>query len=216
MRQFAKPRRINRLPLEARVVYTCFCLFLIAGYGTGIWLYVDNELGVSADAARAYYLGSDEPGQRIVDETIAAHGTAGPSLDMPAQAVVEPMPRKMRFQKSPRQVMEGTHFHIFVVPILLLIIAHLYIMCEQKRSFKIGVIITAFGSTLLHLFAPILIRFASPIFAHLVFPSALMMAMTWIYLTTWPVYEMWRPVPSEQPRRSSTQLRPEYSEEGVS
>ncbi len=216
MRNFAKPRKITALPLEARVVYTCFCLFLLTGYGTGIWLYVDNELGVSADAAEAYYLGSTASDQGLEQASTDAPDAAGPSLVMPAEIVDEPMPGMARFQKSPRQVMEGTHFHIFVVPILFLIIAHLYIMSSHKRSFKVGVVIFAFGSTLIHLLAPILIRFASPVFAHLVFPSALMMSVTWIYLTAWPVYEMWRPVPSEKSIRSSTQLRTVYSQGEVS
>ncbi len=216
MRNFAKPRKIAGLPLEARVVYTCFCLFLLAGYGTSIWLYVDNELGVSADAAKAYYLGAAETGQISAEQTAASNGAAGPSLVMPTEVVDEPMPGTTRFEKSPRQVMEATHFHIFVVPILLLIIAHLYIMCEQKRSFKVGIIITAFGSTMLHLLAPILVRFASPVFAHLVFPSSMLMAMTWIYLTTWPVFEMWRPVALEQSGRNPAQLNPTYSRGSVS
>lgn len=216
MRNFAKSRKISGLSLETRVVYTCFCLFLLAGYGTGVWLYVDNELGVSAKAAQAYYLGTAEPEPISEDVSAAAGGAAGPSLVLPSETIAEPLPGMARFQKSPRQVMEGTHFHIFVVPILFLIIAHLFVMGSQKRPFKIGVVILAFASTLIHLFAPILIRFVSPVFAHLVFPSALLMAVTWIYLTASPVYEMWRPVPSAKPTRSTAQLAPNFSQGEVS
>ena len=47
-------------------------------------------------------------------------------------------------------------------------------------------------ATLIHLVVPPLIRFSSPAFAPLMFPSALVMALGWIAMTLWPVVEMWR------------------------
>jgi hypothetical protein len=40
--------------------------------------------------------------------------------------------------------------------------------------------------------APPLIRFASPSFAFLMFPSAVAMTASWLYMTASPVIQMWR------------------------
>ena len=66
----------------------------------------------------------------------------------------------MRFEKPPRQVMETFHFHLFSVPVVLLIIAHLFMMCELATRFKVGVIIASNAATFVHLLAPPIIQSA--------------------------------------------------------
>jgi len=189
MRYFARPVGIERLSLEARVLYTAFCLFLLLGGFTSAWFYVDDELGTApADAAR-YYLGNTP-----VD---AAAAGGGPALDLPEMGDLADAPAAsaptMRFEKPARQVMETFHFHLFSVPIVLLIVGHLFMMCGLPMRWKVGLIVTASVTTLLHLLAPPMVRFWSASFAALVFPSALLMLLTWTFMTAWPVWEMWRP-----------------------
>ncbi len=184
MRNLARPSRLDRLSREARVVYTGFCLFLLAGYGTSVWFYLDDDLGVTPAATEAYYLGS-APGA-ATSEALAG----GPALDLPPPTTTEPA-REMRFEKPPRQVMETFHFHLFSVPIVLLIIAHIFMMCRLRAGVKIGVIVGAHVGTFVHLAAPPLVRFASESFAFLMFPSAVVMTVTWVWMTAWPVYDMW-------------------------
>ena len=57
MRQFARPFPIDRLSLEARVLYTAFLLFLVAGIASSVWLYRDSFGSLGGDAAARYYLG---------------------------------------------------------------------------------------------------------------------------------------------------------------
>ena len=47
-------------------------------------------------------------------------------------------------------------------------------------------------ATLVHLAMPPLIRLASPSFAAGMFPSAIVMGTTWLFMTLWPIGEMWR------------------------
>lgn len=181
MRVFAKPGTVERLSLEARIVYTGFALFLLIGYATSGWLWLDDDFGVTASGAQRYYLG---------EKSAAPNDETKTGIDLPAELAAEPM----RFEKSPRQVIETFHFHMFSVPVCLLIVAHLFMMSALKTKTKASIIAFATLTTLLHILLPPLIRFASPAFAHLFFPSAIGMAASWTYMTVQPIWEMWRPV----------------------
>jgi hypothetical protein len=211
MRYFARPVGIERLSLEARLLYTAFCVFLVIGTYTSVWFYMDDQLGVvPADAVR-YYLGDD-----AVESPIEA---GGPALELPddvgpddvgpddvgkgglgqVSSAGGALGEGMRFEKPARQVMETFHFHLFSVPVVLLIIGHLFMMCGLPLRTKAMLIVLASISALLHLLAPPLIRFVSPAFSSIVFLSAIGMIVTWSIMTVWPVWEMWRPGPAGSP-----------------
>lgn len=191
MRSFAKPSGLERLSLEARIVYTAFCVFMLLGYASSAWLYLDDELGASSASARRYYLG-DEPAAAPTAEV----APAGPALDLPAELgakAVAPGPAaSLRFAKAPRQVMETFHFHLFSVPVCLLILAHIFMMAGLSTRTKAAVIGIGSVATLVHVCMPPLVRLVSPAFAPLMFPSAALMGLTWLVMTVWPVVEMWR------------------------
>jgi hypothetical protein len=188
MRTFARSTPIDRLSLEARVVYTLFCLFLLIGYATSAWFYADDELGAAPASAARYYLGEAEAATPA-----PAPSEDGPALDLPEEA---PAATSLRIAKPARQVMETFHFHLFSVSVCLLILGHLFMMCRLSVRTKSTLLVVAGVSTLLHLLAPPLIRFVGPGFAALMFPSAVLMGLSWLVLTVWPVWEMWRPVPA--------------------
>lgn len=185
MRHFAKPSSLDRLSLEARVVYTVFCLFMLVGYATSVWFYADDELGFGSAGAVRYYLGEAEA-------AVSTSKEDGPTLELDLDLPEEPSPAGMRFEKPARQVVETFHFHLFSVPVCLLIIGHLFMMGRESTRLKIWTIGLASASTLVHLVTPPLIRFASPVFAALMFPSAALMGTTWLYMTISPVVQMWR------------------------
>lgn len=207
MRQFSKPMRIERLSLEARILYTAFCLFLLLGAGTSVWFYLDDELGIAPSSAAAYYLGG--PGAEA-SAPREQEPSDGPDLELPELAPsgpdLEGLPdldgapsdvdtAPMKFEKSARQVMETFHFHLFSVPVCLLIVGHIFMMCGLATRTKVLVLLLASASTLVHILAPPLIRFGGDAFAVLMFPSALIMGITWCVLLAWPIWEMWRPHP---------------------
>src|SRR5688572_5684879 len=152
MRHFAKPSSLDRLSLEARLIYTIFCLFMLVGYATSVWFYLDDELGTSPSDAERYYLGE-------AVASVEKPSESGPELDVPDEAA------PMRFEKPARQVMETAHFHLFSVPICLLILAHIFMMGRESTRTKVLTIGIASASTMIHVMAPPLIRFASPSFA---------------------------------------------------
>lgn len=232
MRAFtsAKPVLISALSIEARCLYSCFCLFMLLGGGSSIWFYLDDHLGTTANDARRYYLGDEavdvqrvipadhaaEPSNGVLAQKPIADSqkeTGGPELTLPGDGPEWVMPtgaqaspvadgESMRFKKPRRQIVETFHFHVFSVPVCLLIIAHIFMLCAIRRDVKIGMIVLAHVSTLVHLVAPPLIHQGTPGAAAMMFPSALVMLATWTAMTLWPLYDMWcrpQPMPPETP-----------------
>ena len=149
---------------------------MIVGYATSVWFYLDDRMGLGAGGAVEHYLGAVDSGASV-----------GPALDLPNEMSA------MRLEKPPRQVMETFHFHLFSVSVCLLILSHLFMMCSLPRAVRLGVIGVGSVVTAVHLIAPLLIRFVSPGFGHLMFPSAAVMALSWFAMTGWPLWDMWRP-----------------------
>ena len=191
MRQFSRPSPIDRLSLEARVVYSVFCAFMLLGYGTGVWFWLDDDLGLGAEGTRTYYLGEAAPAP------VEAPSGDGPALELPEDLAPA---RPLRVEKPARVVIETFHFHLFSVSVCLMILAHLFMMCGVSRRLKMIVLIGGSLGTTLHLLVPVLVRFASPSLAFLMFPSALVMGVSWLFMTLWPLWEMWRaPMPAAAP-----------------
>jgi hypothetical protein len=190
VRQFARPFPITRLSLEARVLYTGFLLFLLLGMISSVWLYQDSFGGLSGQSAAEYYRGSTAPAQAPP----AKEGQgAGPALELPGEAA-DTAP--MRLEKPARQVMETFHFHLFTVPVVLLIVGHLFMLTSLATRVKVGIIILATVATFVHLLAPLLVRFVSPGWGWLMPVSVVAAALGWLPLLVWPLWELWRPIPA--------------------
>src|SRR5689334_13229186 len=105
--------RLRRFPLGARLVYSTFLLFTLAAVALTGWLGSDM-LGPDLSKLPTYYGGGSER----VSPTAAA--AAGPQLDLPEGAdtvAAEPMPL--------RKLLEVTHFHLFSMPVTLMVLSHL-------------------------------------------------------------------------------------------
>lgn len=176
MRAFAKPMSIERLSREARLIYSSFCVFMLLGYASNVWLYLDDGLDPKPSSAVRYYLGDPEP------------TSAGPDIAMPSDMGAP----ELRFRKPARQVLETFHFHLFSMSVCLMIIAHIFMMCRVSSRLKLWTIAIGSVATLLHLCTPVLIRFVSPHFATLMFPTSIIMTMAWLIMTLRPLFDMWR------------------------
>jgi hypothetical protein len=201
MRQFARPTPLERLSLEARIIYTAFAAFMILGYASSAWLYLDDDMDLGPERARVYYLG--EPKAPVAPPPAADDD--GPDLDLPEDGVEVPaVPQAptaggMRFEKPARQVMETFHFHLFSMSVCWVIIAHLFMMGGLSSRTKVALIALSGGVTAAHLLAPVLIRFGGPAWAPLMGPSGALLGVTWGFMTIHPVWEMWRlPLPNRR------------------
>lgn len=195
MRQFARPFPIHRLSLEARVLYTGFLGFLLLGLMSSVWLYRDSFGGLTARGASEYYRGGAAAPVAAAQTAAPAAQEAGPSLELPGEAEV-PAAAPMRLEKPARQVVETFHFHLFTVPVVLLIVGHLFMLTALSTRAKVAVITVSSVATFVHLLAPLAVRFGSPAWGWLMPASVVVAALGWLPMLVWPLWEMWRPMPA--------------------
>lgn len=96
-----------------------------------------------------------------------------------------------------QKLLEVTHFHLFSVPLYLLVLGHLFLLSGQSARTKMGWIGAAVGLTTLHLFAPWAVRLTGRALAWLYPISGAGMLISFTVLMGVPLYEMW----SAQPAR---------------
>ncbi len=208
MRQFARPFPIHRHSLEARVLYTGFLAFLLLGLLSSVWLYRDSFGGLSGQSAAEYYRGG--PAESPEARAGGADGSGpvlelpsdGPALELPGEAEA-PAVAPMRLEKPARQVMETFHFHLFTVPVVLLIVGHLFMLTALSTRAKVAVITVSSVATFVHLLAPLLVRFVGPQWGWLMPASVVAATLGWMPMLVWPLWEMWRPMPASGPEATA-------------
>ncbi|HZS36406.1 MAG TPA: hypothetical protein VFF06_06255 [Polyangia bacterium] len=189
MRQFASGGfRIWNLSREAKLVYTGFGLFSLLALLVSMLFYEDLVGGGTA-GVKQYYAGeSRAPGVSAPPSPSPANEAGGPKIDLPDEA--QP---KLVMAVTYRKLLEVTHFHLFTVPVFLLIIAHLFMLTGLSPTAKAAWIVAAWLSALLHLAAPWLVRYGSSALAWTYPVSGALMAVSMTTLTVYPMIVMWRP-----------------------
>lgn len=191
MKEFSRPARpqgrLASLPLPARVVYSVFLAFTLGGLGMTMWL-TDDMVGLDLAELESYYAGGE------VAAPPSGTATAGGPLlelpdDLPAGAMQEPMPL--------RKLLEVTHFHLFSMPVYLMILSHLFMLGRSSDRFKLLWIGIATLATAGHIAAPWLARSgaASSALAYGLTGSGLL--LSFIVMSVVPLWEMWGPSPAQ-------------------
>jgi hypothetical protein len=109
---------------------------------------------------------------------------------------------EMAFAKTFRELVEVTHFHSFIMGVVYLVLAHLFIATAVRPALKRGLIILAFAGLLGDLLSPWLIRYVSGAFAYLLLASWLAEWSGFAAFVAAPIVEMWF-------TRSGTEYPPE-------
>ena len=181
MQDFTRPSgRLRALPLAARAVYSVFLAFTLAGLALTLVL-THDMVGLDLGGASQYYGGEAPPAEEPDIE-------GGPALVIPPDgedlAVFEPMPR--------RKLLEITHFHLFSMPVYLLILSHMYMLSRARRGSKAAWITLGTLGTLLHIAAPWLVasRYAGSVGVYAL--SGLLMLVSYAWMSAVPLWEMWR------------------------
>jgi hypothetical protein len=188
LRQFATAGfRIWNLSREAKLVYTGFGLFSLLAITVSGLLYDDMVGGEKS--VRGYYAGEVSP-----PSPSRSSSPGGPKIDLPegdgtTTAIAVAIPY--------RKLLEVTHFHLFTVPVFLLIVAHLFMLTGLSARVKSIWIVLAFVGSLSHLAAPWLIRYAGASLAPMYGISGALMGVSIGFLTVYPMVVMWMPRPAD-------------------
>ncbi len=181
MQDFTRPSgRLRALPLGARAVYTVFLVFTLLGLALTLWL-THDMVGIDLRGANEYYAGEADP---IAEPDI----DSGPALVLPPDgedlAAFQPMPR--------RKLLEITHFHLFTMPLYLLILSHMYMLSRSRKGPKTVWIGMGSFATLLHIAAPWLVAQACLGAVAIYAISGAMMFVSYTVMSVVPLWEMWR------------------------
>ena len=181
MQDFTRPSgRLRALPFGARAVYTVFLVFTLLGLALTLAL-THDMVGIDLSRAGDYYGGAAAP----VDEPELE---GGPALVLPSDgeelAAFEPMPR--------RKLLEITHFHLFSMPVYLLILTHMYMLSRSRKKAKAAWIAAGTIGTLLHVLAPWLVAAGGAAAIPLYGISGVLLLVSYTWMSVVPLWEMWR------------------------
>lgn len=98
---------------------------------------------------------------------------------------------KMMFPKTFQELWEVTHFHLFTMPVIFLIFAHLFAMTRLPGRIKGGVMAGAAIGIFLDIGSGWLIVYGGPAFALLKMVGRLLLATSFPVFLATPIYEMW-------------------------
>lgn len=206
MRQFAaKGLRIWNLSREAKVIYSFFCGLSLLAMLSSLLLYEDlvgpSLGGRHLQRISDYYArgeGSPAPQAAAPAAPSSAPG-GGPVIALPAD---EPLPQAEPAKEGPgrltitvpyRKLLEVTHFHLFTVPVFLLILTHLFLLTGFSRRTQGLWIWLGWLSATLHMATPWIVRGAGSRAAPLHAVSGLGFLLTSLALCVFPLLQMWWP-----------------------
>jgi hypothetical protein len=184
MQDFTRPSgRLRALPWGARVVYSIFLAFTLIAMILTLVL-TDDMVGLDMGGVATYYQGEAAP----VDNPDNPTDEDGPELLLPPDgeqlAAFEPMSR--------RKLLEVTHFHLFSMPVYLLILSHLFMLSRARPASKAVWIGLASFATALHVAAPWLAATGSPGSVAVYAVSGAIMVASYSVMGLGPLWEMWR------------------------
>ena len=89
------------------------------------------------------------------------------------------------------QLAETTHFHLFTMPVVFLIMVHVLFLTTASLTLKILTTWASFLGVTLDLVSPWLITYVSPLFVVTMLTGDVLMLITFLIMFAIPIYEMW-------------------------
>lgn len=90
-----------------------------------------------------------------------------------------------------RELAEITHFHLFTMPVVFMILIHVMYLTSASHLLKTVVTWAGFGGVILDLLSPWLISYVSPVFVVLMLTGDTLMTVSFLVMLIVPLYEMW-------------------------
>ena len=89
------------------------------------------------------------------------------------------------------QLAETTHFHLFTMPVVFMILVHVFYLTMAGSTVKVLTTWGAFAGVTLDLVSPWLIVYVSPLFVVTMLTGDVLMLVTFVIMFLIPLYEMW-------------------------
>lgn len=89
------------------------------------------------------------------------------------------------------QLSETTHFHLFTMPVVFMIMVHVLYLTMASPTLKVLTTWASFIGVTLDLVSPWLITYVSPLFVLSMLLGDLLMTLSFLVMFAIPMYEMW-------------------------
>jgi len=89
------------------------------------------------------------------------------------------------------QLAEVTHFHLFTMPVVFLIMVHVLYLTMASPTVKVLIAWASFLGVTLDVVSPWLITYVSPLFVVTLLTGDLLMVLGFLVMFVIPLYEMW-------------------------
>lgn len=90
-----------------------------------------------------------------------------------------------------RELAEVTHFHLFTMPVVFMILIHVFYLTSASHRLKTAMTWAGFSGVILDLLSPWLISYVSPIFVLTMLTGDTLMMVSFFVMMGIPLYEMW-------------------------
>ena len=190
------PGRLRMLPVGAKILYTAFAMATMIGLLVSWRLY---GAAVGEAGPGAYYAGA-----MVTANPAAPPSTGGPAIEL---APDDARPRAIVEQIPERKLLEVTHFHLFTIPVYVLILAHLWMLAKIPTWLQNAGVVAAVVTSGLHLAAPWIVR-GRPGLAWLMGASGIAMLLSLGVLAVVSVVDMWLSNPRPPLRTSNAPNAP--------
>jgi hypothetical protein len=90
-----------------------------------------------------------------------------------------------------RELAEVTHFHLFTMPVVFMILIHVLYLTSASHGMKIWMTWLSFAGVGLDLVSPWLISYVSPVFVLTMLTGDTLMMVTFLIMMWIPLHEMW-------------------------
>ena len=188
MRDFtAAAGRLRALSIGAKLLYSAFTFSALLGLLLSWQLY---GAAVGEAGAPAYYAGVpiEVKTERQAKDAVPSPDD-GPEINLGEEVN---RPRFITEQVSERRLLEVTHFHLFSIPVYVLILAHLWLLAKMPSWLHAGGVIASVITSALHVAAPWIVR-GRPAASALMPISGAAMLITLTVIAVVPTIDMWLP-----------------------
>jgi hypothetical protein len=170
------------LPLGAKILYTAFAVATIVGLLVS-WRLYGAAVG---DAGPAVYYAGAAASAAPAPAPVTPGIELSPEDAAPRRAFVDQIPE--------RKLLEVTHFHLFTIPVYVLVLAHLWLLAKVPPWAQHTGVVAAVIASGLHMAAPWIVR-GRPGLSFLMGVSGVAMLGTLGVMAVGSVIDMWLPAP---------------------
>lgn len=174
MKILASNRTLAAYSPSMRLALSFFLIFILLGLASSIALY-HQQFDFSSEDAATHYRGTD--------------------LNQGGGQLNDPDNLEMHVQKSYRQLLEVTHFHLYIMPIVYLAVVHLYFLSTRPEWEKVLMTILTYVGLLGEIVAPWLTRYAGAAWSNTFWVSGTLITVTTVWMCLICMLEMWWPQP---------------------